>query len=74
MAAILFGSVLEWLGPDLLQNWTIGNPDFKTFGIPMFGIQAPTLVDFFIEMFYILFILAEIADRDLQMFEKEQIF
>ena len=26
------------------QHRTIGNPKFKTFNIPMFGIQAPTVV------------------------------
>ena len=26
------------------QNWTNGNPNFKTFGIPYLGIQAPTIL------------------------------
>ena len=28
------------------QNWTIGNPNFKMFGIPMFGIQALAVLYF----------------------------
>ena len=45
LADILFrisnDSILEWSRP--FQNQTIENPNFRTFGMLMFGIQAPTV-------------------------------